>query len=264
MPNIGFMGLGNMGKALIKGWKDLESIDVFGYDIDSQKVASLQEEAGINAVGSLKELTDSSDYLVLAVKPYQLQEVLSEIKDDLRQDHCIVSIAAGVKREQILDWSGDRCPVVRVMPNTPALINQGVFALCLDDPRLDQKQQEFVQTLFAKSGKVHTLPEKYFDAFTALIGSGPAYVFYFLESLIEAGLTVGLNREESRDMVLSLVSGATQMAEEGSQSVSELREMVTSPAGTTIQGLNHLDRQCVKSAIIDAVTAACNRSKEMG
>jgi len=263
MPNIGFMGLGNMGKALIKSWKHMENVAISGYDIDRQKVANLQEETGIDAVDSLKELTDSNDYLVLAVKPYQLQEVLAEIKDSLRDDHCLLSIAAGIKCEQILNWSGNRCPVARVMPNTPALINEGVFALCLDDPRLDEKQQEFIQTLFAKSGKAHILQEKYFDAFTALIGSGPAYVFYFLESLIEAGLTVGLNREQSRDMVLSLVSGATQMAEEGSQSVSELREMVTSPAGTTIQGLNHLDRQGVKSAIIDAVTAACNRSKEM-
>lgn len=264
MQSIGFMGLGNMGKALIKSWKDMDNVVIYGYDIDSQKVANLKEEAGINAAGSMKELLDSCEYLVLAVKPYQLQEVLSEAKEHLRRDHCLVSIAAGIKREQISHWSGERCSAVRVMPNTPALINAGVFALCLDDPDLDEKQQEFIQILFSQSGDVHVLQEKYFDAFTALIGSGPAYVFYFLEGLIEAGLTVGLNREESRDMVLSLVSGATRMAQEGSHSVSELREMVTSPAGTTIQGLNHLDRQAVKSAIIDAVTSACNRSKEMG
>lgn len=263
MLDIGFIGLGNMGKALVKSWKDLEQVSILGYDADVDKARNLGQELAIKTVGSLPELLQNCKYIVLAVKPYQLEQLLTDCKSDLQDTHCLISIAAGVKREKLLKWCDDICPVVRVMPNTPALIDAGIFALCLD-PRMQEKDREIVPNIFSHSGKVHILSESYFDAFTALIGSGPAYVFYFLESLIEAGLTVGLNREESKDMVLSLVSGATQMAEKGTYSVSELREMVTSPAGTTIQGLNHLDRKAVKSAIIDAVTAACNRSKEMG
>ena len=166
--------------------------------------------------------------------------------------------------DKLADWSGNACPVVRVMPNTPALVAAGCTAVCLDDPRLSEAQKKLVTELFAAIGKTFPLPEKDFDAFTALAGSGPAYVMYVMEALIESGVYTGLSRPLATDIVLELLRGSVKMAIESGRHVSELREMVTSPAGTTIEALLHLDRSAVRAAIVEAVAMARDRSIELG
>jgi pyrroline-5-carboxylate reductase len=264
MTSIGVLGAGNMGGTLIRGWAGQEGVTMAAFDPDQAKLQPLAEETGITAHQEPASVVTGSDYVLLAVKPALLQGVLQDIAPHLRSEQCLVSIAAGVQQESIKAWSSRICPVVRVMPNTPALVAEGVFALCSEDPLLSSEQEQFVRGLFERMGQVHTLPEAYFDAFTALIGSGPAYVYYFLEALREAGVSMGFPREQSGRMVLSLAKGAVRMAQEGDASLNELKEMVTSPAGTTIAGVNHLDRQAVKSSVIDAVLAAWQRSKELG
>jgi pyrroline-5-carboxylate reductase len=150
------------------------------------------------------------------------------------------------------------------MPNTPAMVGQGVFAVCFDDPALTPAAKDFLQGLFRSLGQVHVLGEDRFDAFTAVAGSGPAYVFYFMEAIVEAGVTLGLTRAQSTEMVKKLFSGSAALAEETSMHLSELREMVTSPAGTTIAATNVLDLGAVRGKIVEAVKAASDRSREMG
>jgi pyrroline-5-carboxylate reductase len=264
MTTIGVLGAGNMGGTLIKGWSAQKGVVIAAYDPDQARLQRLAEETGMTPHRDPTSVVSESDYLLLAVKPALLQGVLQDIAAHLQAEQCLVSVAAGVKQESIKAWSHRICPVVRVMPNTPALVGEGVFALCTEDPGLSSEQEQFVRGLFERMGEVHTLPEGSFDAFTALIGSGPAYVYYFLEALREAGVSLGFAREQSGRMVLSLAKGAVKMAQESDATLNELKEMVTSPAGTTIAGVNHLDRRAVKSAVIDAVHAAWQRSKELG
>lgn len=264
MTKVGLIGTGNMGRALAKGWCQDETFEMVGYDSSPKQLQKVAEETGLEVSHSIEEVVQTSDYLVLAVKPQQMQDVLQKIAPDLQKNQCLLSIAAGIERETLAQWSGHTCPVVRVMPNTPAMVGAGVFALCYDDRKLSSEQKDFLQGLFRNLGQVHVMREEYFDAFTALMGTGPAYVYYFMDSLIEAGVAIGFPREQSRDMIQALLEGSVQMAKQSGMSATELREMVTSPSGTSSAGMLELDRRGARSAMVDAVLAACRRSRELG
>ncbi|MBT8763892.1 pyrroline-5-carboxylate reductase [Desulfohalobiaceae bacterium Ax17] len=265
IKKIGFIGAGNMGGALIRGLAPREDLEIHAFDLDQEKINNLAQNIEFTSWQSITDLIEHSDYIVLAVKPQVLKDVVREIKDHLNEKKCLISIAAGIKLKNLIKWSNNICPVVRVMPNTPALVGKGVFALCFDHDLTQNIDQNFITSLFATLGEVHILKEEYFDIFTALVGSGPAYVFYLLDSFIDAGLTFGLPRDMARKMVYALFEGSMHMVQNSSdRHLAELKEMVTSPGGTTIAGLNKLDQKAVKAAIIEAVEAACKRSKEIG
>ncbi|WP_457570990.1 pyrroline-5-carboxylate reductase [Desulfovulcanus sp.] len=264
LKKIGFIGAGNMGGALIQGLAPRKDLEVHAFDLDQEKINKLAQHIEFISWQNLADLIEHSDYIVLAVKPQVLKEVIEEIKDNLNAKKCLISIAAGIKLKKLIKWSHNICPVVRVMPNTPALVGKGVFALCFDHDLTQNIDQNFIISLFATLGQVHVLKEDYFDIFTALVGSGPAYVFYLLDSFIDAGLTFGLPRDTAREMVFALFEGSLCMAQNDKRHLAELKEMVTSPGGTTIAGLNKLDQKAVKAAIIEAVEAAWKRSKELG
>ncbi|EMG36754.1 pyrroline-5-carboxylate reductase [Desulfocurvibacter africanus PCS] len=263
-PVIGFVGTGNMGTAIIRGLTGRGGLEFCGTDLNRDKLAELKRDCGLEPLATPNDVAERSDYIVLAVKPQHLRPVLQDMSGHLTEGKCLVSIAAGIPVARLREWSRDACPVVRVMPNTPALVGAGVSAVCLDDPRLSEAQKRQVQELFTAVGAVHVLPETLFDAFTAVIGSGPAYVFYFMEALVESAVNLGLPRAQATDMVLGLLTGSGKLAAEGGEHLSVLREMVTSPAGTTIRALVHMDRQAVRAAIIDAVEASYKRSIELG
>lgn len=261
---IGFLGAGNMGAAIIKGLPSVPDVSAMAYDVDAAKVAALTGDKLATAAATPEELAAASDYLVLCVKPQYLAAAMAGLTPHLGHETVIVSIVAGVTMARLRELSGGKCPVVRVMPNTPALVGAGQFALCLDDTALDPGQKDFVATLFAALGRTYVLEEKFFDAFTGLAGSGPAYVLHFMEALIESGVLMGFARDKSTDIVLGLFEGTAKLAVETGLHPSLLREMVTSPAGTTIEALMHLDRQAVRAAIIDAAVASRDRSKALG
>lgn len=263
-PVIGFVGAGNMGAAIIRGLARRGGFELVGVDLDRAKLEALARDCGLTAASSPREVAQRSDYVVMAVKPQHMSATLEAMAPALGDDKCLVSIAAGITMARLREWSGGRCPVVRVMPNTPALVGAGVSAVCLDDPRLSEKQKRQTQEIFAAVGAAHVLPETQFDAFTAVIGSGPAYVFYCMEALVESAVYLGLPRPQAADMVIGLLTGSSKLAAEGGEHLSLLREMVTSPAGTTIRALAHMDRQAVRGAIIDAVEASYKRSIELG
>ncbi len=258
---VGFIGLGNMGSAIVRG---LEGVEVHGTDLNDSFVQALEKDCGLIRAASAEELARNCEYVVLAVKPQHAQKVCQSFASVMTGDKCLISIAAGLTSSRLKDWVGGKCPVVRVMPNTPALVGGGVFAVSLDDEGLSVDQKDFVGGLFKALGQVHILAEKDFDAFTAVIGSGPAYVFYFMEACVEAAVALGLPRLKATEMVKGLFSGSAKLAEESDQHLSVLREMVTSPGGTTIAALNHMDRTAVRGNLVDSIRESFLRSIELG
>jgi len=261
---IGCIGCGNMGAAIMQGASALGDVDLVAFDIDKAKVEALAQNPRIKPVTSTRELAQVADYILLAVKPQHCDALLQALAPHLRPSHTLISIAAGIRIARLKTFSDHACPVVRVMPNTPALVQHGVYALCFEDPELGAERMVFLRNLFASLGQTHELAEKDFDAYTAVIGSGPAYVFYVMEALIEAAVALGLPRPSATEMVKGLFSGSARLAQETPLHLSLLREMVTSPAGTTIAATTLLDERAVRGAIISAVRAACVRSRELG
>jgi len=261
---IGFIGVGNMGSAIIRGLASRDDIELHGMDHRMAQLRELSEELGVVMQETAQDLVKVCDYIVLAVKPQHAETVVKEITGDLDTSKCLISICAGLTLARFEDWTEGRCAVVRVMPNTPALVNESVSAICLENENLTDEMKEFVPGIFAVIGQAHILPEKMFDAFTGVIGSGPAYVFYFMEAMIESGVALGLTRPQATEMVKGLFLGSAKMADQSEHSVTQLREMVTSPAGTTIRALMHFDRQAVRGDIIDGVFESYYRSMELG
>lgn len=262
--NIGLIGLGAMGAAIARGLARDASLALFGVETDQAKLQELSDKIGLTPAADVVDLAKQSDVLILAVKPGMVHDVLVKAAPALNSGKIVVSIAAGVTLERLKAAVRGVAPVVRVMPNTPAQVGEGVFAVCVDDPDLTPKQRVLAQELFKPLGLTLALEEKYFDAFTALAGSGPAYVFYFMEALIDAAVALGLPRDKAAPIVEQLLHGSAKLALESKTHVTLLKEMVTSPAGTTIAALNLLDDRAVKGAIIAAVKAAAARSAELG
>lgn len=262
MKRFGFIGLGNMGGAIAKGLAQGRAFELVGFD-PSEAMRARQTDI-MTILPSGRDVAAQADFLLLAVKPQVTRHVLTDLAQVLKPGTCLISIAAGVTLDRLIKWSGRACPVVRVMPNTPAMIGKGVYALCFDHDLLTNEIKHAVTEVFDAIGQAHVLPEKLFDAYTGLIGSGPAYVFAFMEALIDAGLTLGLTRAQATAMVKGLMAGTALMAEEATAHPTLLKEMVTSPGGTTIAGLNALDEHRFKFAITQAVVAATRRSRELG
>lgn len=265
MIKIGILGCGNMGGAILRGWAgnpDLAGqISLYAYDKTPISCACNADK--ITILNSEAELAREADWLLLAVKPQYMDSALRPMRPELNKGKMIISIAAGLGISRLKELAGD-IPVVRVMPNTPAMVGQGIFGLCFDDPTVNAEQKELVQKLFASIGVTLSLPEKLFNAFTALSGGGPAYVYYFLEALVEAGVSLGITRQESAQIALALAKGSVALAEESGQSLTALREQVCSPGGTTIEAINHFDRNGMRGHIIDAITMACEKGKKLG
>lgn len=261
---IGFIGVGNMGTAIIRGLSSRDDIELHGFDLHMGTLTTLGKECSLVAQESAIDLVKACDYVVIAVKPQHAEPLVKEIADELDGSKCLISICAGIKTAQFKDWSGNLCPVVRVMPNTPALVSEAVCAVCLEDPALSDDMKSTVPSIFEAIGQAHVIPEKLFDAFTGVIGSGPAYVFYFMEALIEAGVALGLTRAQTVQMVKGLFLGSAKLADQSDKSVTQLREMVTSPGGTTIRALQHFDRSAIRGDIVDGVFESYLRSIELG
>ncbi len=261
---LGLIGTGNMGGAMVQGLAARQDLELHGYDPDKTSLERLAREFGMKQQPGPADLARDCDYITLAVKPGLVPAVAAEIASSLDQSKCLISVAAGVRTRDLGFWSNQACPVVRVMPNTPALVGRGVFALCLEDENLSREQAGFIQGIFQDLGQVHVLPEKSFDSFTALIGSGPAYIYYFMESMVDAGVYMGLGRPQATDMVLELFAGSAHMAQKQNSHITQLKEMVTSPGGTTMAGLGALEKRAVKAAVLEAVQEAARRSRELG
>jgi len=264
--NIGFIGAGNMAEALIKGLIEsrLCSPDqIAASDNDASKLKIKSETYGIRTYDSNRDLVHASSVIVLSVKPQVIGGVLSEIAGFLTPDNLVISIAAGITIKLIQDAIGKDKPIIRVMPNTPALIQRGISALARGGT-VTEGHMNKAQEIFNAVGKTVVVDEVMMDAVTALSGSGPGFVFRIMEAFVEAGERLGFDSETALMLVKQTFLGASHLADESDASLSKLREMVTSPGGTTAAGLAAFEGKGLPEVISIGIKAACDRSVELG
>lgn len=259
---LAMIGVGSMGRALLEGWLNSGAVvaDEVGVVTRSQASAqTLSRELGVAAVAAHEAAT--AETLVLAVKPYQMQGVVEQISGSLGTGTLVVSVAAGVSLQD-LESGLPGAHVVRVMPNTPSLVGEGMAGV-IRGSLADADEAERVLALMRAVGKAVEITESSLDALTALSGSGPAYLFYVAEAMIEAGVHQGLPRALATQLVNQTFVGSGAMLERSGNSATVLRERVTSPGGTTAAALRALDDHGVRTGFLAAVEACRTRSAEM-
>lgn len=263
MKTVGFIGCGNMGSAIICGVSRSKAFHVAGYDRHPEKLQKLEQDCGLLICESEEDAVKKSDIIVLAVKPYAVESLVKNIAPFIAPEKIVVSIAAGVSAQTIKN-AGAKCPVCTVMPNTPAMVGEGCTALSFDDPMLTEEQKNIVKTIFDSVGSTVVLSEKQFPEFSALIGSGPAFVFYMLEAMLESAVRLGFRYDDARKMLDQLFAGSAKLAQlDPTVPHAKLRLNVCSPKGTTIAGMNSLDKNAVRGHVIEAVTATYDRYFEL-
>ncbi|MEX2680909.1 MAG: pyrroline-5-carboxylate reductase [Candidatus Sigynarchaeota archaeon] len=266
ITNIGFIGAGNMGTAMIKGLINkgiVKAAKINAFDTRKEALDAIKADAGINtAFASNVELVKASDILVMAVKPQVLKDVLAEIAGVLDGKKPMISIVAGVPMAFYDKIVGKKFPLARCMPNTPALINAGVTAVAFSELASAEFKADAKKILGA-TGNVHEVAEKLLDAVTGLSGSGPAYVFYIIDGLIDGGVRMGLPRDLARALVLDTVMGSTRLVLETGKHPMVLKDQVTSPGGTTVEGLQALEDGNLRGTLARAVEAATIKSKKL-
>lgn len=262
---IGFLGGGRMAEALVKGILQgglVSAKNIHVVDPDPGRCSLMEETYKVSASTEYTPVW-ACDIIILAVKPQVMGSLLDECREEITPKHLLISIAAGIPLQFMEQRLVKGCRVVRVMPNTPALVLAGASALSPGNVASDE-DLAVAREIFDAVGVAIILPETYLDAVTGLSGSGPAYVFAFLESLIEAGLKVGLARGDAEKLAQQTILGSVKLALETGAHPAELKAMVTSPGGTTIAGLHELEKSGFKAGIMNAVEAATNRSRELG
>lgn len=263
---IGFLGAGNMAFALLSGLIARGGFDkhqLVASEPREERRAELRAALGIEVVASNAELCTRADVLVLSVKPQVVPVVLAECQGLLGQGHLLISIAAGVTTASIEKQIGDGARVVRAMPNTPALAGASATALAAGRAATPE-DVALARSLFDAVGKTVVLAEHHLDAVTGLSGSGPAYVMLFVEALADGGVKAGLPRDVALLLATQTVYGAAKLLLQTGEHPARLRDMVTSPGGTTIAGLAVLERRAVRGALIEAVEHATARAAELG
>jgi len=267
---LGFIGGGNMAEAMIKGLISssfVESKNIFVSDVVSERLEFLHSEYKVKTVLDNRELVEKSDILILAVKPQVVKKVLENVRDLIDAKKLLVSVAAGVPISTILavlkTGQDRKYNIVRTMPNTPALVQEGVTAIAAGE-NVSKADIQIVHRLFEAVGKTVDVDEVHLDAVTGLSGSGPAYIFMIIEALSDAGVKMGLSRDVSNILTIQTVLGSAKLARESGKHPGELKDMVTSPGGTTISGLHTLEAGGLRTTLMNAVESATKRSQELG
>lgn len=261
---LGVIGCGKMGRALVGGILDTgicAPADVTVFDKYPDASDAMASDLGVRKAESNSEVVDSSEIILLCVKPQGFIEMIHELGES--RDRLLVSIAAGIQIEAIEEACDSRHRVIRVMPNTPALVGRGASAYALGSDATEE-DAEATESLLKAVGYACRVEEKHLDAVTALSGSGPAYIFLMIEALVAASVKQGLSPEIAHDLALQTVAGAAELAIQSEESPSTLRENVTSPNGTTYAALESFRSDNFTEIVEKAVTAAAERSRELG
>jgi pyrroline-5-carboxylate reductase len=259
---IGFIGTGRIAQAIISGLSHDPQMVICGYDKMPEAAQALSRKYGIEAEESVEGLARDVDIIVIAVKPYQVAEVLAELKPVLRSHQLLVSVAAGISTGFIESNCPEGARVVRVMPNTPAFVGQGMTALC-KGAHATADDLLAAERIFNAIGKTAIIEESGMDAATAVSGSGPAYMFRIIDAIAEGGAVCGLDRETAQQLAAQTMLGAALMVLSGRKSPAELVREVTTPGGTTEAGLKEMERHELGNALVETVKAAAARSREL-
>lgn len=264
MAKIGFIGMGNMAVAIMKGLlKSYVPEDILFSSAHEEKMAKVTAETGVPHVSSNIECAKQVKYLVLAVKPQVLPKVFSEIKDAVTNDQVIISIAAGYSVADLTEGLGGNVRVVRSMPNTPAMVGEGMTGVCYDAALFTEEEKKTVEEIFTSFGKMEIVEEKMMDVVASASGCSPAYVYMFIEALADGCVRNGLPRKMAYNMAAQAVLGSAKMVLETGLHPGELKDMVCSPGGTTIEGLAALEECGFRGAIIKACDANFQKNKKL-
>jgi pyrroline-5-carboxylate reductase len=259
---IAVLGAGKIGESLIAGLRSSDWADIVATSRREERAAELAEKHGIEATTSNPDAIRGADIVVLAVKPQDIETLLGEVGHLLGPSQTVISVAAAIPTAAIERHLGADVPVVRAMPNTPATVHEGIAGVCAGR-HAEREHLDRAGTVLRAVGDVVEVPEELMDAITAVSGSGPAYYALLAEAMIEAGILLSLSREVSTKLVVQTMLGTARLLRDENMHPVELREMVTSPGGTTIRAIRELELAGVRGAFLNAINAAMERSKEL-
>ncbi len=261
---FGFIGMGNMGSAMLKGASNVFSKeDIVFSEANKEKMHSFSKEIGVECVESNTQCVEASKYVILAVKPQYMQEVLDEIKDRITSEQVVISIDAGKTLAYFAENLPDYVRVIRAMPNTPALVNEGMTGICYDHDKFSDEEIATVNKFFNSFGKVVTVDENMMDAVVCASGSSPAYVYMFIEALADSVVKYGIKRDMAYELVAQTVLGSAKMVLETKEHPGLLKDKVCSPGGTTIAGVAALEECGFRNAVIKATDKCYEKCTRM-
>ena len=262
---LGFIGCGNMASAMMKGIvanNIVKKEEIIGADLSEAMTTKAKNDLGINVTSDNKEVAKQSEILVLSVKPQFYESVIDEIKDVVNASQIIITIAPGKTLEWLDKQFGKKVKIVRTMPNTPALVGEGITGACYN-ANVTADELEQVVTILKGFGKCEVIPEHLMDVVVSVSGSSPAYVFMFIEAMADAAVEMGMPRKQAYDFAAQAVLGSAKLLLETGKHPGELKNMVCSPGGTTIAAVRVLEEKGMRAAVMDAVIKCIERSKEL-
>ena len=262
---LGIIGCGNMGQAMLSGIlknKLYEPSDVIVSHLEEKALEEIHAKYGVKTTTDNKAVAEAADVLILSIKPYQFADVIPGITDVVDENTLVISIAAGMTIHAIIDHFGKAVHLVRTMPNTPALVGAGATGMCFTDMVTEEEKGKAI-AIFESFGIVSVVPESMIDTIIGVSGSSPAYVFMFIEAMADAAVADGMARADAYRMAAQSVFGSAKMILETGKHPGELKDMVCSPAGTTIEAVRVLEEKGFRSAVIEGQMACVRKAKEM-
>lgn len=262
---LGFIGGGAMAEAIVSGITSqhlLSCKDIYISDHKKARCEYLQTTYNVNSCVGSESFIDKLDMVILAIKPQTAVKAINEIKDKITANTVVISIIAGITLDTLESYFSNNA-VIRVMPNTPMSVGAGMSAICAGS-KASENHVTAAEKIFASAGKAIVIEEKLMDAVSGLSGSGPAFIFVIIDALSDAGVKAGLKRNMAIELAAQTVLGSAKMVLESGLHPAQLRDQVTSPGGTTIEGVHIMEQKGVRGAMIDTVTAAIEKSKLMG
>lgn len=252
---LGFIGTGNMASAImggIIGKKMISAEEIIGADLFAPGREKVKEQFGIQVTEKNQEVVEKAEVIILSVKPQFYEDVINQIKDCVKKEQIIITIAPGKTLAWLVEKFGKEVKIVRTMPNTPALVGEGMTAMCPNE-HMEKEETEYVKRLLESFGRVEVVPERLMDVVVSVSGSSPAYVFMMIEAMADAAVSGGMPRAQAYQFAAQAVYGSAKMVLETGKHPGELKDMVCSPAGTTIEAVRTLEEMGFRSSIIEAM-----------
>lgn len=264
MAKIGIIGIGNMGLAILKGLLGVYSKeDIIFTDVNKGRCEEITKELDVEHVDNNGRLAANAKYIVLAVKPQYFNPVLSDIRNTVTEKNVIISIAPGITTTQLKEKLGDEKRVVRAMPNTPALLGEGMTGVCYEEKVFSAEEKQAIADIFSSLGKMRIVEERLMNAVVCVSGSSPAYVYMFIEALADSAVKYGLPRDAAYEMAAQSVLGSARMVLETGEHPGALKDKVCSPGGTTIAAVSALEESGFRNAVIKAADACYKKCTEL-
>lgn len=258
MVTLGFIGMGNMGSALLKGTKKVFGNDIVFHDGSDKRMEEISTQEEVKALKTNSDVVRDAKYVILAIKPQVFDKVYGDINEALTDENIIISLAPGITVEQLRSKINTE-RIVRTMPNTPAMVGEGMTGICYDEKLFTTEEEEVINKIFSSVGRVKKVDENLINSVVCASGSSPAYVFMFMEALADSVVSCGMPRNDAYEFVAQAVLGSARLMLETGMHPGQLKDMVSSPGGTTIAGVSELEKNGFRKAIFAATEACFNK-----